>query len=81
MKNLYYCLDCRRVFDFEEHCLYCQSEKVKKLVKMTSINVIGSKLKGNVFNAKDGKVSVLLVDSQNKRYFKEFEACEIRKIL
>jgi len=81
MGNLFYCLDCRRVFDSENECTYCKSENLKKLSKMAPINVIGTKHKGNVLRVSDQTVSVLLVDLQKQRYVKDFQASEIKKIL
>ncbi|MBM7615490.1 hypothetical protein [Alkaliphilus hydrothermalis] len=81
MENLFYCLDCRRIFDSVEECTYCKSGNFKKLLKMAPINVIGTKHKGNVLRVKDQTVSVLLVDLQKQRYIKEFKASEIQKII
>lgn len=80
MDKLYYCVDCKRVIK-EETCGYCKSEDVKELVVGAPVNVIGSKLKGNVLKIKDDNVRLLIRDESNNRFIREYEADKVRKVL
>ncbi len=41
MKTLNYCLECRRVFESNERCEFCSSDKIKpKLICDLIINII-----------------------------------------
>ncbi|KXG77475.1 acylphosphatase [Thermotalea metallivorans] len=81
MKNLYYCMDCRRIAGFNGVCSYCQSQNIKELAKKSPVNVIGTKIKGKVMNAKDHRVDILCVDEGNIKTIRQFEVEKLRKIL
>ncbi|SHI94015.1 hypothetical protein SAMN02745975_00947 [Geosporobacter subterraneus DSM 17957] len=81
MKNLHYCMDCRRIAAFNGECSYCQSTNFKDLVKKAPVNVIGTKIKGRVMNVKDQMVELVCVDQGNIKSLKQFEAEKLRKIL
>lgn len=81
MKTLNYCLECRRVFEANERCEFCSSDKVKLLKKGTSVNVIGSKIKGRVFNYKNDLVSLVIVTESKERIIKEYKVNNLKKIL
>lgn len=81
MKSLNYCLECRRVFECNETCEFCGSDKVKSLKKGTSVNVIGSKIKGNVFKWKDDLISLIIVTENKERIIKEYKVKNIQKVL
>ena len=81
MKVLNYCLDCKRVFPSSEKCEFCNSNNIKPLKKGTSVNVIGTKTKGSVFNCKDDLVSIIVVTEGNERVIKEYKVNTLKKIL
>ncbi|SCJ99215.1 Uncharacterised protein [uncultured Clostridium sp.] len=81
MKSLNYCLECKRVFESNERCEFCSSDKIKTLKKGTSVNVIGSKIKGSVFNYKDDLVSLVIVTENKERIIKEYKVNNLKKIL
>jgi hypothetical protein len=81
MNRLYYCSDCRRVSNDEGKCNYCQGEDVKDLVLGTPVNVIGSKLKGNVMKINGDSVRLVIRDESNNKFVRDYEADKIRKIL
>ena len=60
MQKLNYCLDCQRVFTINDKCEYCNSTNIKELKRGKSVNVIGSKSKGNYLRYKEGKVSLII---------------------
>lgn len=81
MAPLYYCLDCQRVFQAKDNCQYCKSVNVKELKKGTSVNVIGTKSKGQIFKVKDDVVSLILITEAKERVIKEYKVDNLRKIL
>ncbi|MGL5245838.1 MAG: hypothetical protein ACRC7R_11745 [Sarcina sp.] len=81
MQSLNYCLDCQRVFSLQESCEFCGSINTKLLKKRTSVNVIGTKLKGKILNCKDGIVSIIINTENNDKVIKDYEIKKIRKIL
>ena len=81
MKSLNYCLQCRRVFESNERCEFCSSDKIKPLKKGTSVNVIGSKIKGSVFNWKDDLVNLIIITESKERIIKEYKVNTLKKIL
>ena len=81
MKRLYYCCGCKRVITSEEVCNYCKGEQIKQLVTKTSVNVIGTKIKGRVINMKDGKISLIIKDEFNNELLKEYDAEQLKKVL
>lgn len=81
MASLNYCVDCQRVFKSNDKCEYCSSNNLKELRKGTSVNVIGTKNKGQVFKIKDGIVSLILINESKERIVKEYDAESLKKIL
>lgn len=81
MKTLNYCLECKRVFTSNERCEFCNSDKIKLLKKGTSVNVIGSKIKGSIFNYKEDLVSLIIITENKERIIKEYKANNLKKIL
>ena len=81
MNKLYYCLDCQRVFKSEVSCDFCQSTKIKELVRNAPINILGTKLKGKVFKIEQEMVKVKYNDEHKKVFIKDFEINKIKKIL
>lgn len=81
MQNLDYCLECRRLFLENEKCEFCGSENIKPIKKSTSVNVIGSKVKGKVLNCKEGIVNVIVTTEAKERVVKDYEVKELRKVL
>lgn len=81
MQNLDYCLDCRRLFLESEKCEFCGSENIKPIKKSTSVNVIGSKVKGKILNCKDGVVNVIVITESKERVVKNYSVRELKKVL
>jgi hypothetical protein len=81
VSKLYYCMYCKRVFNVDAACEYCSGNNVKELVKNSSVNIIGSKLKGKVVKVEHGKARLLIKDENNNKYIKEYDAAVIRKVL
>lgn len=81
MQNLDYCLECRRLFLENEKCEFCGSENIKPIKKSTSVNVIGSKVKGKILNCKEGIVNVVVVTEAKERVVKDYQVKELRKVL
>lgn len=81
MQNLDYCLDCRRLFLESEKCEFCGSENIKPIKKSTSVNVIGSKVKGKILNCKDGIVNVIVITESKERVVKNYSVRELKKVL
>ncbi|ABW18580.1 conserved hypothetical protein [Alkaliphilus oremlandii OhILAs] len=81
MENLAYCKDCRRISYFNEMCTYCQSNDIKAVDKKAPVNIIGTKVKGRVLNAKDGMVDILCASEGNTKSIRQIEAERLRKIL
>lgn len=81
MEKLMYCVDCHRVFSYADSCEYCNSRNVKELKRGTSINILGTKLKGKVYNYKNNLVSVIILTEDHQRVIKVYEAKKIKKIL
>ncbi|WP_041274705.1 hypothetical protein [Desulforamulus reducens] len=81
MKNLSYCVDCKRIANFSEECSYCQSQNIKDLTRKAPVNVIGTKIKGRVLKVKDQMVEVLYIDENKNTYVKPFEAEKLKKVL
>ncbi|OPJ55398.1 hypothetical protein [Alkalithermobacter paradoxus] len=78
---LYYCMDCKRVFNNSSECTYCSCNNVKKLNQNAPVNVIGSKIKGRILKAKSDNVRLIYVDSHKNTIIKDFDVDKIRKIL
>lgn len=81
MRKLFYCLDCKRVFENDKECTYCNSHEVKELVQNSPVNLLGSKLKGKVLKIEEDKVRVLFKDENNERFIKECDVDKLRKVL
>lgn len=81
MKNLSYCVDCRRISYFYGICSYCQSNNIKDINRKTPVNVIGTKIKGRVLNVKDEMVNILCIGQGKVKSIKQFEVEKLRKIL
>ncbi|MCC5912271.1 MAG: hypothetical protein JJT76_17790 [Clostridiaceae bacterium] len=81
MNNLHYCMDCRRIASFNEGCTYCESENIKGLTKKAPVNVIGTKVKGNVFNSNGETVNLICVGPDKEKTIREYEADQLQKIL
>lgn len=82
MKHLVYCLNCKRIFNPQDNCPYCNNDKVKNLDIATSVNIIGTKLKGKVLRIKNDSVSLLIIRPDTKeRYIKDYNAEKLRKII
>lgn len=81
MQNLDYCLECRRLFLENEKCEFCGSENIKPIKKSTSVNAIGSKVKGKILNCKDSIVNVVVITESNEKVVKDYKVTELRKVL
>lgn len=82
MKSLVYCVDCKKIFPCQDKCPCCNCETVKDLDIATSVNVIGTKLKGKVLRIKNTSVSLLLVNPDTtEKYIKEYSYEKPRKII
>lgn len=81
MKNLSYCVECKRISYFNETCSYCKSNNIKDINRKTPVNVIGTKTKGRVLNVKDGIVDILCIGQGKVKSIKQFEVEKLRKIL
>ncbi|MGL4773456.1 MAG: hypothetical protein ACRC2K_07830 [Clostridium sp.] len=78
--NLLYCESCTRVFSEDGDCPYCQGSGIA-MKKNSPVNIIGTKLKGKVFNAKNGKVFVIIRAEDNSKIMKEYSPNNLRKIV
>ncbi|ABR49465.1 hypothetical protein Amet_3337 [Alkaliphilus metalliredigens QYMF] len=82
MSNLYYCVDCRRVANVNEGCAYCKSDNIKGLARKAPVNVIGTKVKGNVLGVSNDMVNLLCaVAGGNTKDIRQYEVKQLRKIL
>ncbi|MPQ44346.1 hypothetical protein [Clostridium tarantellae] len=81
MQSLNYCLECQRVFLTQENCEFCGSINTKLLKKRTSVNVIGTKVKGQILNCKEGIVSIIINNESNEKMIKDYEIKNLKKIL
>lgn len=81
MSKLYYCLDCKRVFQKKEQCEYCNSNAIKEIRKDSPVNILGTKLKGRVLKIEPDAVILLLTNEFNERYIKDYKAEELKKVL
>lgn len=81
MTNVYYCQDCQRIFKSNDKCDYCNSTRIKQLKKGTSVNVIGTKEKGQVLKIASDGVTLIITNEINEKYMKKLKLEEIRKIL
>lgn len=81
MNIMTYCLQCRRIFQGDVACPYCNSTFTKELSKNSPVNVMGSKIKGKVLKVENGKARLLIIDENNEKHIREYEAEKLRKIL
>lgn len=81
MERLMYCVDCQRIFASSNNCEYCHSYNIRELRRGTSINVLGTKIKGKVYNYKNNLVSVILLTEDHQRVIKVYDTKKIKKIL
>lgn len=81
MERLMYCVDCQRIFASPNNCEYCHSYNIKELKRGTSVNVLGTKIKGKAYNYKNNLVSVILLTEDHQRVIKVYDAKKIKKIL
>lgn len=81
MSNLYYCLDCKRIFSDVDKCAYCSGENIKELATNAPVNVIGSKLKGKVLNIKGDMIRILIKGDGGSKMVKEYKSEQLRKVL
>lgn len=82
MKKYYYCLDCKRILGSDDKCSYCNGENLKELAAKAPVNVLGSKLKGNVLTTKDDVIRVLVRgEGKNNNSIKEYNAEQLQKVL
>lgn len=81
MYKLYYCLDCRRVFNSDANCQYCGSEKLKELKKDSPVSIIGTKQKGKVFKIQEGEVKILIISESKERVIRDYKSEKLKKII
>lgn len=81
MNKLYYCSSCRRVLNEQGKCNYCEGMDVRELAIGAPVNIIGSKLKGNVLKVSGNSVKLVIKDESNNKFLREYEADKIRKIM
>lgn len=81
MQTLNYCLKCQRLFSSEDKCDFCGSDSLKSVQKSTSVNVIGTKIKGKVLYCKDDIVSIIISNESNEKMVRKYKVCELKKIL
>lgn len=81
MKKIYYCSNCKRVTLNEDACEYCKGENLLQLRLGRAVNVIGSKVKGELFKVKDDKVELIIKDQISGKIIKEYAASELKKVL
>lgn len=78
--NISYCKQCRRLFKEEGICPYCEnSGKVMK--KNSPVNVIGTKIKGNIFKIKEDSISVIITLEDKTKVIKDYSVEKLRKIV
>ena len=81
MQNLNYCLECKRLFLESNKCEFCDSKNIKPIKKSTSVNVIGSKVKGKILNFKEGIVNIIVITESKEKVVKGYKVKELRKVL
>ncbi|GAA0123572.1 MAG: hypothetical protein KID00_12290 [Clostridium argentinense] len=81
MSKLYYCVDCKRLFDNPEKCQYCDGNFLKVITNGTPVNVIGSKQKGRVLKVSGDMVKLIVIDEANNKIIKEYKVDQLRKVL
>lgn len=79
--KLYYCKECKKIFKEQEAGGCCKGSNVKELKSGTSVNVLGTKVKGKVYKIKDNLVTIIIHDEGNDKFLKEYEYRNLRKIL
>lgn len=81
MKKVYYCSNCKRVSLTENACEYCKGETLLELRLGRAVNVIGTKVKGEIFKVKDDKVELIIKDQISGKIIKEYDASKLKKVL
>lgn len=82
MNEVKYCSKCQRVFYGENSCKFCGCEKTKQLKKNAPVNILGTKLKGKVYNIKKDEATLIITNSDTKeRYMKEYNVEDLKKII
>ena len=79
--NLFYCLDCMRIFKSEDKCDYCNSGDIKLLKRDAPVNIIGTKLKGRLLRVNENDVSLIIRTENNDKVVKEYDTSKLRKII
>lgn len=81
MGNLFYCKECRTILKngMENGC--CSDGNLKELVTGTSVNVIGTKIKGKIFKIKDDIVTLSIIDEFKKKFLRNYEFNKLRKVI
>lgn len=82
MKKYCYCVDCKRIFESQEKCSYCSGENISELAIKSPVNVLGTKLKGNVFSMSGDTIKVLVRgEGKGNKFIKEYKAEQLKKVL
>lgn len=81
MQVLNYCLKCQRLFSNENKCDFCGSESLKPVQKRMPVNVLGTKIKGNVLYCKDDVVSIIISGESNEKMVRKYKVHELKKVL
>lgn len=77
----YYCNQCKRVFEESGECKFCKSKDIRVLKSGTSVNIIGSKIKGKFVKAINGNLQLIIIDEAKNKVLKEAKAEKLRKVL
>ncbi|MEW8955801.1 hypothetical protein [Clostridium sp.] len=82
MNNLVYCLTCKRIFQRDNSCAYCNDCNIKNLEVTNPVNVIGTKIKGKVLKIDGEEVKILTINTDTQeKLIKVYNCKELRKIL
>ena len=79
--KLYYCKECKKIFKEQVNDGCCTGSNVKKLKIGTSVNVLGTKLKGKVYKIKDNLVTLIISEEGSNKFLKDYEFQNLKKIL
>ena len=79
--KLYYCEACKRVSECLGKCPICSAETVKILKGGTSVNVIGSKVKGRYLRTKGEAVELIVINEAKEKIIKEYKPAQLKKII
>jgi len=81
MDNYEYCDDCKRIFIENSSCPFCESTQVSELYVKSPVNILGTKVKGRVFKLSSDGIKVLVVDAQNNKSIRDYDASKLKKVL